>query len=60
MLIRWKQAEDTPLRHVPAGTVAETDDALARQLVKDGIAEPVKAEPQKAVRPKGKTAVRSK
>lgn len=52
MKIRWKQTEDTPLRHVDAGTVAETDDELAKRLISEGIAEPVKEAPK----PKAKAA----
>jgi len=58
MLIRWKQTEDTPYRHVDAGTVAETEDELAKRLVAEGIAEPVAAKAERTVKPKGETAVR--
>jgi hypothetical protein len=58
MLIRWKVTEDTPYRHVDQGTVAETEDELAKQLVADGIAEPVAGKAERAVKPKGEAAVR--
>lgn len=58
MLIRWKQTEETPLRHVDKGTVAETEDELAKRLIADGIAEEVKVEPEPAARPKARTATR--
>jgi hypothetical protein len=58
MLIRWKETEDTPYRHVDAGTVAETEDDLAKRLIRDGIAEPVAKQAERAVGPKGQTATR--
>lgn len=58
MKIRWIKTEDTPLRHVDAGTVAETEDELAKQLVAEGIAEPVAARAERAVKGGGEKAVK--
>ena len=58
MKIRWILTEDTPLRFVEAGTVADTDDELAKQLIAEGIAEPVVEKAERAVKPKAKTAVK--
>lgn len=48
MRLRWKVTEDTPYRHVDAGTVADVADDLAERLIAEGIAVPVKtkAEPR--------------
>jgi hypothetical protein len=58
MRIRWTQTENTPLRYVEAGTIADTDDELAKQLIAAGIAEPVVEKAERAVRPKASTAVK--
>ena len=58
MKIRWLQTEDTPWRHVDAGTVAETEEELAKKLIAAGIAEPVEAKAERAVKPKAQTATR--
>ena len=59
MKLRWIETEDTPWRHVDAGTVAEVDDAaFARRLIREGICEPVVEQAERAVKPKGRTATR--
>lgn len=59
MKLHWIKTEDTPWRHVDAGTVADVDDAeLAKQLVAEGTAEPVVEQAERAVKPKGRTATR--
>jgi hypothetical protein len=58
MLIRWLKTEDTPYRHVDAGTQAETDEETAKRLIAEGIAVVVPAKAERAVKPKGEKAVK--
>lgn len=59
MKLHWLATEDTPWRHVDAGTVADlADEELAKRLIADGIAELVIEQAERAVRPKGRRAVR--
>lgn len=58
MKLRWIKTEDTPWRHVDAGTVAEVEEELGRRLIAEGIAEPVAERSETAVKPKGRTATR--
>lgn|GEM_PF-6489135 len=58
MLIRWKLTEDTPLRHVDAGTVAETDDELAKRLIAEGFAEVVAVKTERTAGRKARTATK--
>lgn len=59
MKLHWLETEDTPLRHVDKGTVADVDDeGLVKRLIAEGIAVPVEEKAERAVKPKGRTAVR--
>ena len=58
MKIRWIKTEDTPHRHVDAGTVADADDELAKQLIDEGTAEPVVEKTERAAKPEAKKATK--
>ena len=59
MKLHWTKTEDTPWRHVDAGTVADLEDeALAARLIAEGIAELVVEKAERAVKPKGRTATK--
>jgi len=58
MLIRWLKTENTGLRYVEAGTVADTEDELARELISAGIAEPVEVKSERAVKAPARKAVK--
>ena len=53
MKIRWIQTEDTPLRYVLAGAVADTPDEVAKGLIAAGVAILDEIEAERAVRPRG-------
>ena len=59
MKLRWLKTEDTPWRHVDEGTVADVEDGeLAKRLIAERICEPVAEKAERAVKPKGRTAVK--